>query len=156
MSVCEMGSKVSAEIGSVLSFRQDGSCDVDVTRSPSAIERIGQEIADRIRPMQVDVLFTWDNAGDGILGHIVARQLGIRVALFRVDEGLIEADSTLVRGCKVGLVVVNTPHCVRYDALRGFISSQDGILVVTVELIGTRTAADDLSRIVFVDRGEIE
>lgn len=146
---------VVAAVSSLVVVLNDGTVDFDATRSPAAAERVGEAIAQRLRQFKPETLFTWDEAADAIIAHVAARQLGIRAALFRVDEGLIYADVELVRGRRAGLVVARPPDRIRYDALQRFISTHDGTLVVTAEVVGASASAAREGHVVLVGSDQL-
>lgn len=72
----------------------------------ASMEFVGSAIAERLDP-RVDLVLTWHNVDDAVLGHIVARELGVDHALiFEPAEGQLRFDRAPVAGQRVALVGV--------------------------------------------------
>jgi hypothetical protein len=72
----------------------------------ASMEFVGSAIAERL-DREVDLVLTWHNVDDAVLGHIVARELGIDNALiFEPAEGQLRFDRVPVAGQRVALLGV--------------------------------------------------
>ena len=67
----------------------------DPLADPEAADRLGGLLADRIRPLNPNVVVVWQGWLDLLLGFAVARRLAVPVLRTSVQEGLIVYDGTL-------------------------------------------------------------
>lgn len=75
---------------------------------PTALEYLGKAVAQRLAPDDVDLILTWDRTDDATLGHVVARELGIDVALvFEPAEGQLSFDRDPTPGQKVAFIGIS-------------------------------------------------
>lgn len=74
--------------------------------SPRNLEDLGQSLAGDCRDFSTSAVVTLDNPVDSILGHVIARELGVSRTAVLVDLGRISTDALIPDGTTVILVAV--------------------------------------------------
>lgn len=91
----------------VMTEMRGGNADLSGLRSPAEVEDLGMALTGKIRDAiasDIDVVLTWEELDDVLLGHVVAREVGARLALSYLDEGIVELAEPLPPGARVALV----------------------------------------------------
>jgi adenine/guanine phosphoribosyltransferase-like PRPP-binding protein len=112
---------------------------------PAGAEQLGRLIAEQARPLQPSVVLVWEDPEDIVLGHVVARELGVRAVRAWNADGLVGQSSPLHAGDRALLVLdaVRDPRAVR--AVQAVVDRDGGTLVGTAVLQSTEALADPTS-----------
>ncbi len=112
---------------------------------PAGAERLGQLLAERARSLEPSVVLVWEDPEDIVLGHVVARELGVRAVRTWNADGLVGQSSPLRAGDRALLVLdaVRDPRAVR--AVHAVVDRDGGSLVGTAVLRSTDALADPTS-----------
>lgn len=71
---------------------------------PAATEALGRSLAARLCSDEVDVVLVENEVPSLVLGHVVARELGVRLVFAFDDGGLLDASSPIPSGSRVVLL----------------------------------------------------
>jgi hypothetical protein len=112
---------------------------------PAGAEQLGRLIAEQARPLQPSVVLIWEDPEDIVLGHIVARELGVRAVRAWNADGLVGQSSPLHASDRALLVLdaVRDPRAVR--AVQAVVDRDGGTLVGTAVLKSTDALSDPTS-----------
>lgn len=89
---------------------------------PQEIETTGKNLASGAAELDADLVLTWNQPEDAVLGHIVARELGFGIAYANEVEGILDTFGSLA-GRTVLIVFAETPKESGVTALTGLITS---------------------------------
>lgn len=104
---------------------------------PAGAEELAGELAARLRELTPSVIVVWEDAEDVVLGHVVARELGVRMVRAYDADGLVGTNSDLPSGARVAFVAdaVRDPRVIL--AARALAERDGGSLVATAVLTGS-------------------
>ncbi len=104
---------------------------------PAGAEELGGELAARLRDVAPDAIVVWEDAEDVVLGHVVARELGVPMVRAYDADGLIGTNGELPRQPRVALVAdaIRDARVVR--AASALAARDGGSLEATAVLVGT-------------------
>lgn len=122
-----------------------GGCDVSSAGSasynpladPPGAEALGQALANALREVSPTVVLVWERPEDGVLGHVVARELGLRAVRAYDAEGLVGHGPGLDEGARIALVADAIRDVQPVRAARGLADQLGGALVATAVLVAT-------------------
>lgn len=104
---------------------------------PAGAEELGVLLADRLRAPGPTAIVVWEDPEDVVLGHVVARELGLPVVRAYDADGLVGHSAGLPDRPRVALVAdaIRDPRAVL--AARALVDREGGALVATAVLVGT-------------------
>jgi adenine/guanine phosphoribosyltransferase-like PRPP-binding protein len=129
--------------------------ELNTSRSPDAVETLGVALARALRPYQPTALVTWNSTDNGVLAHVVARELHVAVVAAYEDLGLLSLDRDLPSEGVVAVIagMWRTPR--ELSALRELVRNQGATVAVAAAVIDTEslrtTEATGLPTIALVD-----
>lgn len=108
---------------------------------PAGAEELGRQLAGRLREIRPTAIVVWEDAEDVVLGHVVARELGVGLVRAYDADGLVGTNARLPDEPRLALVVdaVRDTRVVR--AARALAGQHGGSLVATAVLMDTRALA---------------
>ncbi|MFI6481421.1 hypothetical protein ACIBH1_26060 [Nonomuraea sp. NPDC050663] len=109
----------------------------DVLTHPAAVEEAGRALAARIAGLEPDVLALWDGAEDAVLGHVVARALGVSCVAAVEESGVLEFTTRLPEGARVVLLADAFRTGKELNALLGLVRHRHGLPVAAASLVTT-------------------
>jgi adenine/guanine phosphoribosyltransferase-like PRPP-binding protein len=120
---------------------------------PAGAEDLARRLAEQARNLNPTVVAVWEDPEDAILGHVVARELGVRAVRAWNADGLVGQSGPLQSGDRVLLVLdaVRDPRSVL--AVHGVVARDGATLVGTAVL--TATDALDQARADLGDPGRL-
>jgi adenine/guanine phosphoribosyltransferase-like PRPP-binding protein len=112
---------------------------------PAGAEDLARRLAEQARNLNPTVVVVWEDPEDIVLGHVVARELGVRAVRAWNADGLVGQSSPLHAGDRALLVLdaVRDPRAVR--AVQAVVDRDGGTLVGTAVLQSTEALADPTS-----------
>jgi len=115
---------------------------------PEDIERDGTGLARAVtaRDLTVDRVLVWDDAPAAVLGHVVARELGVGVTVVAEVEGLVELVDDLPAGEQVLLVSPAYRRPEEIMAMRSVTSRVGAVAVAVAAGRSTPACADEKAR----------
>lgn len=128
--------------------------ELNTSRSPHAVETLGAALAQALRPFEPTTLVTWNSTDNGVLAHVVARELHVAVVAAYEDLGLLSLDRDLPAEAVVAVIagMWRTPR--ELSALRELVRNQGATVGVAAAVIDTESlhtaAATGLSTIALV------
>lgn len=104
---------------------------------PAGVEELGRLLVDRLRAVAPTTIVVWEDPEDVVLGHVVARELGLPVVRAWDADGLVGHSAGLPETPRVVLVAdaIRDARVVR--AARAVTDREGGSLVATAVLVGT-------------------
>jgi adenine/guanine phosphoribosyltransferase-like PRPP-binding protein len=121
----------SAELAGVGPRKYDGLAD------PSGAEELGAYLAEALRPSAPAVVLIWEDPEDVVLGHVVARELGLRVVRVYDADGLVGHSADLPDAPRCALVADAIRDARVVLAVRAIAEQAGGELVATAVLVMT-------------------
>ncbi len=108
---------------------------------PPGAEDLGRRLAEQARALAPTVVLLWEDPEDVVLGHIVARELGVPAARGYNADGLVGLVGSLPAAGRVLLLAdaFRDPTAVR--ALRALVHQQGGEVAGTAVLLDTDALA---------------
>lgn len=76
---------------------------------PGVVEAIGRALAGVLEPHAVDAVILWSDPHTTVLGHVVARELGVDLIHGYADQGILSLSSAPAPGCAVAVVDYDWP-----------------------------------------------
>jgi hypothetical protein len=128
--------------------------ELNTSRSPDSVETLGVALAQALRSYQPSALVTWNSTDNGVLAHVVARELHVAVVAAYEDLGLLSLDRDLPSEGVVAVIagMWRTPR--ELSALRELVRNQGATVAVAAAVIDTESlhtaAAAGLSTIALV------
>lgn len=89
---------------------------------PPETEKLGQSLARDAKDLKVDTVLTWSQPEDTVIGHVVARELGIGTVYANEVEGILDTFGSLT-GLNVLIVFAETPNESEVTALTGLVEN---------------------------------
>jgi adenine/guanine phosphoribosyltransferase-like PRPP-binding protein len=119
---------------------------------PPGAEAIGRALAEAVRSLEPTKVLVWEDADVNILGHVVARELGITAARALEVSGVLDLDGTIGddRVVVVADAIRRTSHA---QAMRALSERNGGRLVGFAVLVDTpalREVSDDATTVVLL------
>ena len=108
---------------------------------PLGAEELGRLLSQRLRPFRPTAVLLWEDPQDVVLGHIVARELGIVAVRSYNEEGLIELAGTLPPNSRVLLLTDAFRDAGLLRAMRGIVERHGGTVVGSAALAQTDALA---------------
>ncbi|RBP61516.1 hypothetical protein DFO66_12150 [Brevibacterium sanguinis] len=99
---------------------------------PPEVETTGKRLASEASELGADLVLIWNQVEDAVLGHIVARELGVGIAYANEVEGILDTCGALA-GCRVLVVFAETPKDSDITALTGLIATSGASLAGILE-----------------------
>jgi hypothetical protein len=97
----------TAEAVALLAGGRQSGASTNPFRRPDLVEQVGRRVAEVVSSAGIDVVATWDDIEDAVLGHVVSRELGARnLIVYAPQEGVVEFDAPLGAGQRVLLLSV--------------------------------------------------
>ena len=123
---------------------------------PPGAEAIGRALAQEVRHLEPTKVLVWEDADVNILGHIVARELGITAARALEVSGVLDLDGSIGadRVVVVGDAIRRTSHV---QAMRALAERNGGQLVGLAVLVSTpafREATEGATTVVLLQDEE--
>ncbi len=118
----------------------------DYASDPAAVEVLGRAIADAGRGHKPSAVVTWLSPDDTVLGHIVARELGVCRGAVDIDLGLLTLEPALPNESRVLLVASSFDDRHSIGSMRTLLEGQGHTLVASVSI----AAAEDESPLTIV------
>ncbi len=114
----------------------------DGLADPTGAEELGRLLADRVREFKPTAVLLWEDPQDIVLGHVVARELGVHAVRSYNEEGLAQLVGVLPPKSRVVLLAdaFREPGFVR--AMSGVVEQHDGAVVGTAVLADTEALSD--------------
>jgi hypothetical protein len=109
----------------------------DPFRDPVATDQIGRELAHRMKVLNPNVVCVWEEPTDMILGHVVARELGLRWVRCVNSDGLAAILGLLPRNPRAALVSSVALGIQTIRAIQNLVAVHGGALVGVGVLVGT-------------------
>jgi hypothetical protein len=104
---------------------------------PASLELIGRAIAERLGS-DVDLVLTWYKVDDSVLGHIVARELGVDNAfIIEPAEGQLRFDRAPLSGQRVALIGVEFDQMSSVRAPAAMVASCGAELSQVIALVSS-------------------
>jgi len=91
------------EIRDALTIVRSGD-GIDTGRDPRAVARLGEALADRLRPETPQAVVCWEGDDESVLAHAVAVALGVPVLRATEDMGILIVSGPRSPGLRVALV----------------------------------------------------
>jgi hypothetical protein len=113
----------------------------DVLSDPEADEALGTGLARDLAGLGIDRLVVWDDLPDVVLGHVVARCLGIAGTMAVEQEGLVELSGALPAGARVALLAHDFRTDNRLLALLAIVRRHQGVIAAVATAEGARVGA---------------
>lgn len=110
---------------------------------PAGAETLARSLADRLRDAGPTVVLVWERPEDAVLGHVVARELGLPAVRAFDAEGLVGHGPGLADGARIALVADAVRDAQAVHAAHGLADQLGGELVATAVLVATQ-ALDEL------------
>jgi adenine/guanine phosphoribosyltransferase-like PRPP-binding protein len=123
---------------------------------PAGAEELGRDLADRLREIAPDAVVVWEDPEDVVLGHVVARELGVRLVHAFDADGLVGTNGELPDKPRVALVADAVRDGRAVLAARAIAGREGGSLVATAVLVGSTAldgAADEAGRVIALSTG---
>lgn len=98
---------------------------------PAETEKLGQRVAREATELKVDTVLTWNEPEDTVLGHVVARELGIGTVYANEVEGILDTFGSL-DGLSVLIVFAGTPRETEITALTGLVENSNARVAMMV------------------------
>jgi hypothetical protein len=114
----------------------------DALADPAAIDALAAMLAERVRPIEPDLVVVWDGLNSAVLGYAVGLRLRVSVAVISDDEGLVRSATPLRAGACAVLVAVLSPDAQVARMAASYLESQGVALVATAALVA-RTGKGD-------------
>lgn len=108
---------------------------------PAGAEDLGRLLAERARPFSPTAVLLWEDPQDIVLGHIVARELGVTAVRSYNQEGLIDVIGTLPPASRVLLVADMFRDAGLVQAMSNVAARDGGTVVATAVLVHTHALA---------------
>ena len=108
---------------------------------PLGAEELGRLLSQRLRPFGPTAVLLWEDPQDVVLGHIVARELGIIAVRSYNEEVLIELAGTLPPKSRVLLLTDAFRDAGLLRAMRGIVERHGGTVVASAALAQTDALA---------------
>lgn len=99
---------------------------------PREIETTGKKLASAAVELGADLVLTWNQAEDAVLGHIVARELAVGIAYANEVEGILDTFGALT-GHNVLVVFAEAPKEPGITALTGLVTTSGARLAGILE-----------------------
>jgi len=98
-------------------------------QDPRVSEDLGRRLAERLSPLAPDALVIWDDLHDGVLAHVVARELGCRLVYAYDNDGLAELEGSVEAGSRAVLVSHDAPAPTTVAAAQALLSTNGSSLI---------------------------
>jgi hypothetical protein len=82
----------------------------DALADPTATDALASLLAERLRPLGLDLVVVWEGLDGAVLGYAVGARLGAPVLVLSDDEGLVSAATPARGGTRAALVSPLTPE----------------------------------------------
>lgn len=107
----------------------------DRAGAAAAVELVGAAIADALRPYTPTVVVVRDNLDDGVLAHVVSRELDLPTVRIYEDSGLLSLSPPPEPGARVALLAASWHDMSALPALRLLLAhSQAEVVAVAAAL----------------------
>jgi hypothetical protein len=64
-------------------------------REPGHVEDAGRALAVELAQVETNLVVCWEDPGDAVLAHVVARELGVAISYLSSEEGVFALDSEI-------------------------------------------------------------
>ena len=92
-------------------------------------------LAERLRPLEPDLVVVWDGLNSAVLGYAVGLRLRVPVAVLSDDEGLVRSATPLRAGARAVLVAALSPDAPVARMAASYLESQGVALAATAALL---------------------
>ena len=131
----EATSSEAGRPGSVALAKYNGLAD------PAGTEQLGRWLAERVQPFSPSLVLLWEDPEDIALGHVVARELGVRAVRGYNAEGLVELADPLPRGSRVLVLADAFRDAGLVRAMRAIVEQHGGTVAAIAVLVDTDVLA---------------
>ncbi|GAA4057342.1 hypothetical protein [Nonomuraea soli] len=123
------------QVEQALATLLDGQEKADVLTHPAAAEEAGRTLAARLAGLEPDVLVFWEGVEDAVLGHVVARALGVSCVAAVEVAGILEFATRLPEGARVAVLADAFRTDKELNALLGLVRNRHGHAVAVASLV---------------------
>ncbi|MCU1640718.1 MAG: type polyketide synthase [Nocardia sp.] len=110
---------------------------------PGGAEQLGIALAAELAPAAPEVVLVWESAEDLVLGHIVARELGVAVVRAYDFDGLVRYVGSFPDRPRVALLADAFQDAFVLRALNSLVAQQGGTVIATAALVPTPAVDGD-------------
>lgn len=109
-----------------------GKIDLDLVRSMDATQALAARVVEELQQTPLDVVVTWDDVDNVVLGYAVARELGTQRAYLQEDLGQLRLYGPSLNGARVALVSVGWDSTHALEPLRNAVTGAGATVVVAI------------------------
>jgi hypothetical protein len=107
----------------------------DALADPAASDALASLLAERLLPLEIDLVVAWEGPNSVVLGYAIGVRLGIPVLVLSDDEGLVGAATPARSGARAALVAPLTPDASIARMAAGYLESRSIALAATATLL---------------------
>lgn len=106
------------------------------------VESLGRVLAEAASEARIEAVLYWDDGGDLILAHVVARELGVPLVRVYLVEGIVYTQGVVLRGSRALLLADAFRNENELRVLREIAVQHEASPVALAALVDTAQAAD--------------